>query len=151
MEATIVTGTDLVEDLLRKKIKEYLIRGGFNLKIAIPVSDKSTQATIFQSFGRAPYFMITDTETNERVFLDNTAADSQGGAGIKAVQIIIDKNIDVLFTPRCGENAAEVLREANVKIYKTINESVEDNVNAFNLGQLSLLDYIHLGFHGHEK
>lgn len=151
MEATIVTGSDLVEDLLRKKIKEYLIRGGFNLKIAIPVSDKSAQATIFQSFGRAPYFMITDTETNERVFLDNTAADSQGGAGIKAVQIIIDKNIDVLFTPRCGENAAEVLREANVKIYKTINESVEDNVNAFNLGQLSLLDYIHLGFHGHEK
>lgn len=57
----------------------------------------------------------------------------------------------MLFTPQCGENAAEVLREANVKIYKTINESVEDNVNAFNLGQLSLLDYIHPGFHGHEK
>lgn len=76
MEATIVTGSDLVEDLLRKKIKEYLIRGGFNLKIAIPVSDKSAQVTIFQSFGRAPYFMITNTETNERVFLDNTAADS---------------------------------------------------------------------------
>lgn len=120
------------------------------MRIAIPVDGKSAQSNIFQSFGRTPYFMIFDTDTNERVFLDNSAAGSQGGAGIKAVQVIVDKEIDVLFTPRCGENAAEVLKEANIKIYKTIGDSIEDNLNAFKLGKLSLLEDIHPGFHGHE-
>ena len=67
----------------------------------------------------------------------------------KAAQTVIDSQVGALLTPRCGENAAEVFNAANVKIYKTINDSIKDNIAAFEDGKLSLLDEIHAGLHGH--
>lgn len=119
------------------------------MKIAIPTDEKTMESSVCISFGRTPYFLIYDTETKESMFLENTAAASQGGAGIKAAQIVVDNQVDALLTPRCGENAAEVIKTANIKIYKTINDSIKDNVAAFQEGKLSLLEDIHAGFHGH--
>lgn len=119
------------------------------MKIAIPVDDKSMETTVCQSFGRTPYFLIYDTASKEGMFLDNSAAASQGGAGIKAAQTIVDNKADMLITPRCGENAAEVLKSANIKIYRTKNNLINDNINALIDGTLSLLDEIHAGFHNH--
>lgn len=79
------------------------------MKIAMPVDDKSMETTVSQSFGRTPYFLIYDTESKESIFLDNGAAASQGGAGIKAAQSIVDNKVSALLTPRCGENAAQVI------------------------------------------
>ncbi|MFZ3129726.1 MAG: NifB/NifX family molybdenum-iron cluster-binding protein [Desulfosporosinus sp.] len=118
------------------------------MKIAIPVDDKSMETNVCMSFGRTPYFLIYDTETKDNIFLDNSAAASQGGAGIKAAQTVVDNQVRALLTPRCGENAAEVIKAADIKIYKTINDSIQDNIDAFNEGRLSLLEDIHAGFHG---
>lgn len=119
------------------------------MKIAIPVNDKSIETTICQSFGRTPYFLIYDTESEESIFYDNSAVSSQGGAGIKAAQKIADYQVKALITPRCGENAADVIKAANIKIYKTINDSIKDNIKAFQEGKLPLLEEIHAGFHNH--
>ena len=119
------------------------------MKIAIPVDGKSMETGICQSFGRTPYYLIYDTESKESIFLDNSAVASQGGAGIKAAQTIVDNKVSALLTPRCGENAAEVIKAANIKLYKTFNDSIKDNIDALNEGKLSLLEDIHAGFHGH--
>ncbi len=119
------------------------------MKIAMPVDDKLMESTVCESFGRTPYFLIYDTESAESIFLDNSAAASQGGAGIKAAQTIVDNNANVLLTPRCGENAADVIKAAKIEIYKTMNNSILENINAFNDGKLSLLHEIHAGFHNH--
>lgn len=119
------------------------------MNIALPVDDKSMETTVCMSFGRTPYYLIFDTETQESSFLDNSAASSQGGAGIKAAQAIVDNHVGALLTPRCGENAAQVLKAADVKIYKTINDSIMDNINAYTEGKLSVLEDIHPGFHDH--
>lgn len=120
------------------------------MKIAIPVDDKNMETNVYQSFGRTPYFLIYDTETKESVFIDNSAAASQGGAGIKAAQTIVDNKVSAIITPRCGENAAEVIKSADIKIYKTKDTSARNNINAFNDGKLLLLQEIHAGFHNHE-
>ena len=119
------------------------------MKIAIPVDEKSVDSNVCVSFGRTPYFLIFDTDTKECVFLDNSAVASTGGAGIKAAQTIVDNKTNVLLTPRCGENAADVFKAAEIKIYKTTTASAKDNIDAFIDGKLSLLDEIHAGFHGH--
>lgn len=90
------------------------------MKIAIPVDEKSMETSVCLSFGRTPYFLIYDTETKKSSYLDNSAAASQGGAGIKAAQIIVDNKVSALLTPRCGENAANVIKAAEIKIYVTI-------------------------------
>ena len=119
------------------------------MKIAMPVDDRSMETSISQHFGRAPFFLIYDTGSKESIFLDNSAATSQGGAGIKAAQIIVDNKVGALLTPRCGENAAEVINKANIKMFKAINDSIKDNIDALNAGKLSLLEEIHAGFHNH--
>jgi predicted Fe-Mo cluster-binding NifX family protein len=119
------------------------------MKIVIPVNSNSIEANVCISFGRTPYFIIYDTDTKESAFIDNSAISSQGGAGIKAAQLIIDRGAEVLITPRCGENAAEVIKAGGVKIYKTLNNSVKDNIDAFINGELYLLEEIHSAFHNH--
>lgn len=119
------------------------------MKVAIPVDDKNTNSKVCVSFGRAPYFMLYDTEKKQSDFITNNAANSRGGAGIKAAQIIADNDADVLITPRCGENAAEVLIAANIKIYKSKNDSIEENLKHLKDDKLNFLTEIHSGFHGH--
>jgi predicted Fe-Mo cluster-binding NifX family protein len=118
------------------------------MKIVIPVDEKTLESDVCASFGRTPYFLIHDTETKESVFIDNSAAASTGGAGIKAAQTIVDNKANVLLAPRCGENAADVLKSADIKIFKTTSVSAKDNIDDFIDGKLSLLDEIHAGFHG---
>lgn len=119
------------------------------MKIAMPTDEGSMKSNVCISFGRTPYFLIYDTVTKDYVFLDNKAASSQGGAGIKAAQLLVDNKIDALITPRCGENAADVINAANIKMYKTISNSINDNIESFSDGKLSLLEEVHAGFHHH--
>ncbi len=119
------------------------------MKIAIPVDENNLNTSVCISFGRAPYFMFRDTDTDKTVFIENSAASSQGGAGIKAAQSIVDQGADVLLTPRCGDNAADVLRTADIKMYKTKEGSAKGNIQAFLEGKLPLLTESHAGFHGH--
>lgn len=119
------------------------------MRIAVPVDDKTLETSVCPSFGRTPYFLIYNTELKESRFIDNSAVASQGGAGIKAAQVIVDNNANALLTPRCGENAAEVIKAAGIEIYKTINATAMDNINAFSSGKLDILTDIHAGFHNH--
>ncbi len=119
------------------------------MKILIPSNEKSMDSSVCQSFGRAPYFLIYDTNSKEDIYIDNSATASLGGAGIKAAQTVVDNNVYAVLTPRCGENAASVLKTANIKIFKTKNSSIKDNIIAFNEDKLSLLSEIHAGFHNH--
>ena len=121
------------------------------MKLAIPLNEKNLDSGVCPSFGRAPYFVFYDTETQKCSFLENSAAASQGGAGIKAAQTIADSSVRVLLTPRCGENAIQVLNEAGISVYKTLTGTARENIDGFNKGDLQLLDEFHAGFHGHEK
>lgn len=116
-----------------------------SMKIAIPVLED--KATVCASFGRAPFFALVDTDTDTTEFLENSAANSPGGAGIKASQILVDQGIKSVLTPRCGENAAQVLNKAGITLYKTQGESLSENIASFKAGNLSILSDIHPGFH----
>lgn len=120
------------------------------MKIAMPVDEQTLETTVCISFGRTPYFLIYDTVTKSYSFVDNSAAaSSQGGAGIKAAQVIVDQKVEALLTPRCGENAAEVFRAANVQMYRTTSTAVQEMIDAFEAGKLVALTETHAGLHNH--
>lgn len=119
------------------------------MKIAIPVNETSDQATVCVSFGRAPYFAVYDTVSKSTQFIDNhIAAESQGGAGTKAAQCVVDAESSAVITPRCGENAAKVFELAEIKLYQSESDSLEANIAAYVKGELKKLTNIHAGFHG---
>jgi predicted Fe-Mo cluster-binding NifX family protein len=119
------------------------------MKIAVPADDRSLEANVCISFGRSPYFLIYDTDNGKSVFLENAAADKPSGAGIAAAQIILDSGAEVLLTPRCGENAAELIQAGEIKLLKTIQGSLQENLDAYLEGKLAVLQEIHAGHHGH--
>ncbi len=116
--------------------------------VAIPV-DNSKSEEIGFSFGRTPFFMLYNTETEKSEFMDNSAAASQGGAGIKASQMLADNGVNVVITPRLGQNAADVLDDAQIRIYKSQGTDIAENLRALVDGSLQLLKEVHEGFHKH--
>lgn len=116
------------------------------MKIAIPADENKTELCV--SFARAPYFLFHDTETGATETIDNPAADAEGGAGLQASQFLVDRGADILITVRCGENAAEVLQAAEIKIYKSEGADIQENITAFTEGRLAELTHFHAGFHG---
>lgn len=115
--------------------------------IAIPIDESKENVCV--SFGRAPYFLFYNTETNATDIVTNAAAQAQGGAGIKAAQLVADRPVGSLITVRCGQNAAEVLLAANIDVYKANGTTVPENLQAFAEGKLAKLEHFHPGFHGH--
>ena len=116
------------------------------MKIAIPLDETKTDVCV--SFGRAPYFLFRDAETGTTEIQPNAAAEAPGGAGLKAAQIVVDAGATDLITVRCGENAAEVLHAAEIRIWKSSGPHAEENLTALSEHKLEELTHFHAGYHG---
>ena len=118
------------------------------MKIAIPVDERSLDSDVSTSFGRAPYFLFYNSVNEETYYLDNAAVASQGGAGIRAAQVIADHGVKSLIMRRCGENVEEALRKVEVFVYRAIPDTARRNIEAHLQNQLPLLSEFHPAFHG---
>jgi predicted Fe-Mo cluster-binding NifX family protein len=113
------------------------------------VEEQKLESAVCPSFGRAPLYVLYDTESGACDFLDNSAAASQGGAGIRAAQNILDQGAGAVITYRCGENAAQVLEAAGITLCKAQDGTVRDNIEKYKAGALAKLNEIHPGLHNH--
>ena len=119
------------------------------MKIAVPSEGKTVESPVSQSFGRTYYFVVVDTDTMEFEVIDNIAACSQGGAGIMAAQAVADSGASAVITFHCGQNAADVLKAADIKILKAVQGTVAEMVQRYRAGELAVLTEIHSGYHQH--
>ena len=55
---------------------------------------------------------------------------------------------EALITVRCGENAAQVLKAADIRIYKSKDGTALENAAALEAGELGELTHFHAGFQG---
>ena len=60
----------------------------------------------------------------------------------------MDRKAGTLITVRCGENAAEVFKAADMKIYKAEGKTAAENLQALQEGKLAELTKFHAGYHG---
>ncbi len=114
------------------------------MKIAIPLDENQQDVCI--TFARAPYFLFSENGSTE--ILDNPAAEASGGAGLQAAQFLLDQHADVLITVRCGQNAADVFKAADLKVYQADGTDAQANLTALIEGKLARLTHFHAGFHG---
>ncbi len=70
-----------------------------------------------ERFGRSPYFLFKNTEGGEWSSIANKFADTAGGVGPRAAQVLIDRGTHVLITGNIGGNALAVLQAAGIEIY----------------------------------
>lgn len=88
------------------------------MKVSLSSSGKDLNDNLDLRFGRSPYFIIYDLDTDEYQSIDNKGEKSSGGAGIAAAQQIIDESVEVLITSNVGPNAYELLNSSDIKMYK---------------------------------
>lgn len=119
------------------------------MKIAIPSDGRTLESKVNPTFGRTEYFIVADTKTMNFDIIDNKAAAAQGGAGILAAQTIVDSGAEAVVTFLAGQNAADVLTAAGIKIYKAESGTVKEMIEKFNRGELNELRDIHPGYHHH--
>ena len=106
------------------------------MKLAIPVDEKDRELTISLAFGRTPYFLIYDTQTHEKLYIDNSTAAEGDCAGKASAKWIVQQDAKALLTPLCGLNALKALNDVGVTVYRSIPGSVEENIAAFQAGRL---------------
>ena len=106
------------------------------MRICVTSSGNSLESKMDPRFGRAAYFIIADVDTMEYEVIENTAAASGGGAGIASGQLIADKGVTAVITGNVGPNAMNVLKAANIEIYRGANISVKENIEYLKKGLL---------------
>ena len=111
------------------------------MKIIITSTGDSLESEIDVRFGRAPVFILYDTDDDSFSPINNKQnLDSPSGAGIQSAQNIINSGAKAVITPNCGPKAFRVLSSAGVKVFSCSKVKVRDAVNDFKEGKLEELN-----------
>jgi len=107
------------------------------MKIALCSSGTDLDSTPSPVFGRCPYFLFVDDETEEVIAAANPAADASGGAGVQASQFVVERGAEVLLAGRVGPSALEVIVKAGVKVYDSGSVDARTALSRWKEGVLS--------------
>lgn len=121
------------------------------MRICITAEGDTPDSSFCERFGRSPYFIIIDTETQKFEALTNNAVGAKSGAGISSAQTMIDKGVSCIITGNMGPKAMTVINTADIDIYKGASTSVEKNIDMFNQNKLNKIEAAapsHFGMRG---
>lgn len=86
------------------------------MRIVIPSSGKTMDSMMDERFGRAGFFLIYDTDTDEHQFLENTWLGQQHGVGVRTSSVIAEKGVSMAIVPHIGPKAGDILRESGIDV-----------------------------------
>ena len=104
------------------------------MKIAIALEENSYSSQTDRRFGRAAYFILINTETNDYEIIENEAKDEATGAGLKAMRTLGNLGVNEIIAGEIGPKAAVLINEFEIPVYimgdlKTIDEILKNYKN----------------------
>jgi predicted Fe-Mo cluster-binding NifX family protein len=106
------------------------------MKIVITANKADLNSEVDPRFGRAPFFLLVDTETGESIPIDNQQnLNAAGGAGIQAAEMMSSHGAEVLLTGHCGPNAFRALNAAGIKIIIGVEGTLKNTIEKFKNGE----------------
>ncbi len=87
------------------------------MKVCITSQGPTLESPTEERFGRAPFFIIIESENGSHEAVTNPFTAGAGGVGPKAAQILIANNVKALVSGQVGGNAREVLASAGIAMY----------------------------------
>lgn len=106
------------------------------MKIAISSQGKEENSLMDSRFGRCEYFCIYDIENDGFKVIENTAINSNAGAGIEAANLVLKESIDAVVTGNIGPHANEVFKKSNIKIFISDVKRISDIINEYKRNKL---------------
>ena len=111
------------------------------MKLAITLKENEYNSSVDERFGRAPFFIIIDSDTKEFEIIENEAKDEATGAGLKAVKNLLKYEIDTIIAGEIGPKAGELIYDLEIPTFKFKDlEKVDEIVKAFNENNLEKYD-----------
>jgi predicted Fe-Mo cluster-binding NifX family protein len=114
------------------------LQTGGSMKIAITATGKEMSSAVDPRFGRAKFFLVVDTDTNESAAHDNAQnLNAAQGAGIQAAETVARLGAAAVITGNVGPKAFRALQAAGIRIYLSKEGAVADAIRAFQAGELT--------------
>jgi predicted Fe-Mo cluster-binding NifX family protein len=88
------------------------------MKLSITAAGNDLSAATDAAFGRAPWFMLIDTETGAAEAVANPSVNAGHGAGIAAAQLMADRGVAAVLTGRLGPKAQAALSAAGIAMHE---------------------------------
>jgi predicted Fe-Mo cluster-binding NifX family protein len=108
------------------------------VRIAITTSGDDLNAPLDTHFGRAPRFLVYDTDADTFEVIDNhQTLNAAQGAGIQAAERVARSGARAVVTGHCGPKAFRVLAAAEIKVYTTDAATVAEALDQFRSGSLT--------------
>lgn len=101
------------------------------MKIAIGLEENNYNSQVDRRFGRASFFILIDSITNNYEIIENEAKDEPTGAGLKVVKNLVNLGVEEIIAGEIGPKAAILIEEFNIPVYKLgelkkVNEVMEN-------------------------
>lgn len=107
------------------------------MKIAVTAMGSEMTDEVSSRFGRAPYFIIVETDGMTLIeAIENPNVSAGGGAGVQSGQILADKDVATILTGNCGPKAFQVFEAAGIEIFNGASGCVKDAIAEFQSGKL---------------
>ncbi|MBN2176462.1 MAG: NifB/NifX family molybdenum-iron cluster-binding protein [Demequinaceae bacterium] len=110
--------------------------------IAVCAEGPTLSDRVHDRFGRAGCFQLVDPETMTVVVISND--ENRGGtegAGIGAVELLVEHGAQVAIVTKVGPKAADAFRRTAIPVYTAAGLTVGEAVAAFGRGELTRLDF----------
>ena len=106
------------------------------MKIVITAQGNSLDSGFDMRFGRAAWFAVIDTESEQVDFIDNQENLSGAhGVGTNAGRLIVESGAEAVVSGNIGPNAFQVLNAAGLKIYIGKGQTVKEVLEGFKQGK----------------
>jgi len=111
------------------------------MKIAVTAQGRELSSPIDPRFGRARFFVVVDTETEESTATDNAQnLHAAQGAGIQAGMKVVGLGVTAVLTGNVGPKAFVTLQTGGVNVYTSARGTVADALEQFRKGELRHAD-----------
>jgi len=111
------------------------------MKIAVTSCGTLTESPVEARFGRAPFFILMDTESGAAQVHDNAQSLAAAqGAGVQAAETVCRLGAEAVITGHCGPKAFRALRAAGIQVVLGAEGTVAEAVERFRAGELTPAD-----------
>ncbi|MDQ7032307.1 MAG: cation diffusion facilitator family transporter [Desulfonauticus sp.] len=99
------------------------------IRAILPVKNiDGLNSIVHNHFGRAPYFVFVKISDNKTIeiedFYFNEFLDKKQHIGLHVVKVIVNYDLDILFTSQIGEISFYMLKENCIDVYQILEENV---------------------------
>jgi predicted Fe-Mo cluster-binding NifX family protein len=101
------------------------------MRVAVSSQGQNSDDLVDPRFGRAQWLIVTDTDKEGWLPIDNgEALNAEGGAGVLTGTTVVEQGAKAVITGNVGPNALKVLAAARIPVYAapggvTVRQAVE--------------------------